>query len=170
MNNIGNMVQQLERGALEPDQRQEWERIIHGVTPDRFAQVVTDAMRQTEPGQYETHLNAADKGINSIANLSRDQQVGLAQTAIGELAKIGVNSEAATQASGIANLNARELPVGDLVKLLGWIQTNHPQVLGNIAGRYLDQPNILAHLLGAQTLMAVVSNLGVQTTAGQAGG
>ncbi len=170
MENIGNMAEQLTRGAVEPDQRDEWNRLMSEAPHDQFSQAVTNAIRQVDPRQYQAHLDAASSGINSIGNLSRDQQVGLAQTLIGELAKIGLNTAAVSEASGVGNLDPRGMSVQDLIRLLGWVQLNHPEALGNVAARYQDHPNILAHLLGAQTLMAAVSNLDANRPAGEPGG
>ncbi len=166
----GSIVEQLEKGAIEPEQQQEWNGIVSSVSGERFSQAVTDAMRTVDPRQYVAHLEAAQGGTNSFGNLTYDQRVGLAQTLVGELAKVGVNTTAISQAIGIDNLDAWKMSVDNLVKLLEWVQVNHPEVLGNVAGRYKDQPQVLANLLGAQTMLAVISNLGARFPAGEAGG
>ncbi len=159
MEGFGRLIDKVGRGATEPGQREEWSQLVGSIPRDRFSQMVTDAMRQVDAGQYQAHLDSSSAGTRSIAKLARDQQAGLAQTLLDELAKIGQSADRVSRESAVAPLDPQQMSSQALIKLLLWIQSNHPEVLGSVAARYQDEPDILVHFLGGQTLLMVVDNL-----------
>ncbi len=160
----GNLISQIAQGGLNEQQRNQWNSTVGSAPPSQFAQAATQAAQQVDPQEYQQHLQS-----QPIANLPQPQQASLAQTLMSELSSQGVNQQRLAQNTGVQNLDPSQMSPQQIAAVLQYVQQNHPQVLGNVATQYQNQPDVLHSILGNKALIAAAAAVGAGLLSGQIG-
>ncbi len=193
----GDFLRRLANGNMNPAQQDDDEytgRVVRGAPPEMFQQSATDALRRSDPNQYQNHVTPGVGGTNpfgglgggllgSVAGslignmLGRQLGGGMAGT-IGSLAGSLLGSQAGSQvgSGGIESL-ARSLGLGttdpqrmtdhDVSRLASYAQQNNPEALAATAAQYQDQPQVVRSMLGDDAYANTTSAIASSALNGQ---
>ncbi len=132
---------------------------------DELGREAMEALRQVTPEQYQKELQAELDEHGHFSNITENQQIGLAQTVLEELAKVGLNSSAVSERTDVMDLDPWHMRGQDLLRILEWSRQNRPDVLVNMVLRWQNQPNVVASLLGNQGWSNLEAKLGAEKVA-----
>ncbi len=148
----------------DQNQQQQWQQQMSSIPPQQFQQAATQAVQQTDPQEYQNHMQS-----QPIANLPQSQQTSLAQTLLSALTNHGANQQQIAQNTGVSTLDPRQMSPQEIAAVLQYAQQNHPQALGQVASQYQTQPDVLHSLLGNKALLGVAAAVGAGLLTGQIG-
>ncbi len=159
-----SLVSQVAQGALDQNQRQQWNQTVGSTPNQQFQQAATQAVQQVPPEQYQSHFNS-----QPIANLPQDTQSSVAQSLISALTSRGVNQQQLSQNTGVQNFDPSKMTPQEIASVLQYAQQNHPQALGTVAAQYKNQPDVVHSIIGNKALLGVGAALGLGLLSGQIG-
>lgn len=156
---------ELNDALLEAVSQREVKEVVPGAVVnapgwDELGHGVMEAVRHVAPEQYQAELESQLDTHSHLKNVTENQQIGLGQTLLEELAKVGLSSSAVSEQTGVLDLDPWHMPGRDLTRVLEWSQQNRPDVLVNLTLRWQDQPNVVASILGDTGLATVQDKLG----------
>ncbi len=160
----GSLVQQIAQGGLNSQQREQWNTTVGAASPNQFAQQAGQAASQVPPQQYQQHLQS-----QPVANLPPEQQSSLASTLISTLMSQGMGQQQIKQNTGVQTVDPSKMSPQEIASVLQYVHQTNPQLLGNVAAQYQNQPDVVHSILGNKALLAVAAAVGAGLLTGQIG-
>jgi hypothetical protein len=137
----------------------DWNEMVGAAPRGQFRRQATEAVQQLDPQEYYRHTQPGVDGTDPLGELAPRQRTGLAQTILSRLRRAGVDPEQVSRDAGVRTVDPRQMSPAELAAVAQWMQRNHPEVLGQAAAQYQDQPDLLSRLLGNKALLAAAAGL-----------
>jgi len=161
---MSTMFDRLAQGAggLSQTDLEQWKQSAGSAPAQQFGQAVTTAIKQVPAEEYYAHTEPGVSGTDPFAALNTGDLSGLAGTILGALAGKGVTAEQVGQQTGVPQIDPGNINPDQMAQVVQWLQQNHPEIFGQVAQQYQQQPDILHSLLGNKALMAAAVALGAK--------
>jgi hypothetical protein len=158
-----NIFEQIAASAgMSPETVSELHQVLGSVSAQQLGGAVTQAVQQVPAEEYAEHTDPGVGGTDPFGALGGGQLASLAATILSALAAKGVSKSEVAQQTGTGPINPSEITPEQMAAIAQWVQQNHPEVLGQAAQKYQQQPDILHSLLGNKALMAAAAVLGAK--------
>jgi hypothetical protein len=158
-----NIFEQIaETAGMSPEAVSELHQVLGSVPPQQLGGAVTQAVEQLPADEYAQHTDPGVGGTDPFGALGKGQLASLAGTILSALAAKGVSSAQVSQQTGTGPVTGGQISPEQMAAITQWVQQNHPEVLGQVAQQYQQQPDILHSLLGNKALMATAAILGAK--------
>lgn len=196
----GDFLRRLAGGNMNPAQQDDDEytgRVVRGAPPEMFQQSAADALRRSDPNQYQNHVMPGVGGTNPLGGLGGSLLGSVAGSllgnmlggrlgggmagTVGSLAGSLLGSQAGAQigSGGLENF-ARQLGLGttdpqqmtdhDVARIASYAQQNNPDALAATAAQFRDQPEVVRSVLGDSAYATTASGLASSALNGQVPG
>ena len=143
-----------------------WNEMVGSAPAHQFGQAVQQSIGQIDPEEYANHIQPGVGGTDPLGELAPQQRGGLMQSVLGALGSSG-GLGALQQATGLPNIDPHNMSTQDAANVLQWTHQNQPQVFGQVAQQYQNQPNILQSVLGNKVLMSAAGAIGANLLSSQ---
>jgi len=169
----GNIFDNLAAGPGGNTQGQQggdfdnWNEMVGSAPSHQFGQAVHQSVSQMDPQEYYNHIQPGVGGTDPLGQLAPQQRGGLMQSVLGALGGGGGALGALQQATGIGNMDPHSMSPQDAASVLQWTHQNQPQVFGQVAQQYQNEPNMLQSLLGNKALMTAAGAIGANLLSNQ---
>jgi hypothetical protein len=150
------------RTGMSPQAASELQQVLGSVSGAQLGSAVTQAVQQVPAEEYAQHTDPGAGGTDPFGALGGGQLASLAGTILSALAAKGVSKSEVAQQTGTGPINPSQISPEQMAAITQWVQQNHPEVLGQTAQKYQEQPDVLHSLLGNKALMAAAAVLGAK--------
>jgi hypothetical protein len=188
-----NFLERLAGKNMDPAQandEQDMGQLMGSVPQEQFQQHTAQALQQTDPQEYQSHVTPGIGGTNPLGSLGKGMLGSLAGSLVGNMLGNqmggGMGSMVGSLAGSLAGGQMAQGGIGGLVNMLGLshndpqqmneqdvaklathAQQNNPGALAATAAQYQDRPDVLKSLLGNKALLMAGAGLAAGVLSGQ---